>query len=107
MFRFLRITFLLLVLLAVALMTWHDGFRNTRWNVPLYVAIYPIAADPSPITQAYVNSLHSEVFQPIDRFFEREAAAAAGARRRHPLDHPLEPETALVGLAGERPCARA
>jgi hypothetical protein len=74
MFRFLRITFLLLVLLAVALMTWHDGFRNTRWNVPLYVAIYPIAADPSPITQAYVNSLHSEVFQPIDRFFEREGA---------------------------------
>jgi hypothetical protein len=74
MFRSLRIAVLLLVLLVVALSTWHDRFRNTRWNVPLYVAIYPIAADRSPITQAYVNSLHSEAFQSIDRFFEREGA---------------------------------
>jgi hypothetical protein len=74
MFKFLRVTVLLLVLLIVALATWHDGLRNTRWTVPLYVAIYPIAADASPITQSYVNSLHAEAFQSIDRFFEREGA---------------------------------
>jgi hypothetical protein len=74
MFKFLRVTVLLLVLLIVALATWQDGVRNTRWTVPLYVAIYPIAADASPITQSYVNSLRAEAFQSIDRFFEREGA---------------------------------
>ncbi len=84
MFKFLRVTALLLVLLVVALTTWHDGFRNTRWTVPLYVAIYPIAADASPITRAYVNSVHAETFQPIDRFFEREGARY-GVRAQSPV----------------------
>jgi hypothetical protein len=74
MFKRLRIAVLLLVLLFVALATWHDGVRNTRWTVPLYVAIYPIAADQSSITQSYVRSLRPEAFQAIDRFFEREGA---------------------------------
>ncbi len=40
--------FLLLVLLLVALSTWQDRYRSTRWREPLYVAIYPIAADAQP-----------------------------------------------------------
>ncbi len=43
----LRILILLLVLLVVALTTWQDRYRSTRWREPLYVAIYPIAADES------------------------------------------------------------
>ncbi|MFI4890555.1 MAG: hypothetical protein ACHQIL_08485 [Steroidobacterales bacterium] len=74
MFRFLRITVLLLVLLIVALTTWHDGVRNTRWTVPLYVAIYPVVGDSSAVTKAYVGSLDSAAFEPIDRFFAVEAA---------------------------------
>jgi hypothetical protein len=74
MFKNLRIAVLLLVLLVVALATWHDGVRNTRWTVPLYVAIYPIAADQSPNTQSYVGSLQPDAFQSIDAFFEREGA---------------------------------
>ena len=46
----LRILILLLVLLVVALTTWQDRYRSTRWREPLYVAIYPIAADESPVT---------------------------------------------------------
>src|SRR5471030_659755 len=84
MFKLLRVIALLLVLLVVALTTWHDEFRNTRWAVPLYVAIYPIAADASPITHAYVNSLHAETFQSIDRFFEREGARY-GVRAQTPV----------------------
>jgi len=43
-FKMLRVLLLLLVLLTVALTTWQDRYRSTRWREPLYVAIYPIAA---------------------------------------------------------------
>jgi hypothetical protein len=69
----LRILILLLVLLMVALTTWQDRYRSTRWHDPLYVAIYPIGADDSPVTRAYLAALDVERFKPIDRFFGREA----------------------------------
>jgi len=69
----LRIAVLLWVLLAVALMNWHDRYRSTRWHDPLYVSIYPIAADDSPVTRAYLEGLDAGRFKPIDQFFAREA----------------------------------
>jgi hypothetical protein len=69
----LRILILLLVLLVVALSTWQDRYRSTRWREPLYVAIYPIAADESPVTLRYVAALDAGRFKPIDGFFMREA----------------------------------
>jgi hypothetical protein len=69
----LRILILLLVLLVVALTTWMDGYRSTRWREPLYVALYPIAADDSAVTSQYVAALDADRFQPIDLFFRREA----------------------------------
>ncbi len=69
----LRILVLLLVLLAVALTTWQERYLSTRWHEPLYVAIYPIAADDSPVTRTYLSALDAERFKPIDRFFAREA----------------------------------
>lgn len=69
----LRILILLLVLLLVALTTWQERYLSTRWHNPLYVAVYPIAADDSPVTRAYVATLDAESFKPIDRFFAREA----------------------------------
>jgi hypothetical protein len=70
----LRILILLLVLLIVALSAWQDRYRSTRWREPLYVAIYPIAADESAVTLGYVAALDAERFKPIDRFFMQEAA---------------------------------
>ena len=72
-FRLLRILFLLVVLLVVALSTWLDRYRSTRWHEPLYVSIYPIAADLSPVTLRYIAALDAERFKPIDDFFKREA----------------------------------
>jgi hypothetical protein len=69
----LRILILLLVLLVVAMQTWQDRYLSTRWHDPLYVAIYPIAADDSPVTRTYLAALDAERFKPIDRFFAREA----------------------------------
>jgi hypothetical protein len=70
----LRILALLIVLLVVALKSWQDRYLTTRWHDPLYVAIYPIAADESPVTRAYLAGLDADRLKAIDRFFAREAA---------------------------------
>ena len=49
------------------------------------MAIYPIAADDSPVTRAYVAALDAERFRPIDRFFQREAK-----RYRLGIDDPVK-----------------
>jgi hypothetical protein len=72
-FKLLRILILLVILLLVAVTTWQQRYLSTRWREPLYVAIYTIAADDSPITRAYLAALDAERFKPIDRFFTREA----------------------------------
>ena len=92
----LRILILLLVLLLVALGSWQDRYRSTRWREPLYVAIYPIEADESPVTQQYVANLDADRFKPIDRFFMREAAryrlnAAEPVRTRLRVTLPVRP----------------
>jgi hypothetical protein len=69
----LRTLVLLLVLLMVALTTWQDRYRSTRWREPLYVAIYPIAADNSTVTLRYLTELDPGRFKAIDDFFAREA----------------------------------
>ena len=61
-FKMLRITILLLVLLVVALTTWQDRYLTTRWHEPLYVAIYPIAADDSAVTSRYLAGLDAARF---------------------------------------------
>jgi hypothetical protein len=71
--RKLRIAVLLLILALVAIKTWQDQYLSKRWRVPLYVSIYPIAADDSPVTRGYLANLDAERFKPIDAFFAREA----------------------------------
>jgi hypothetical protein len=99
-FKMLRILILLLILLVVAVTTCQDRYLTTRWHDPLYVAVYPIAADDSPATRAYLAALDIDAFQPIDRFFAREA------QRYHlstnePIKMRLRPELA------ERPPVQA
>ena len=103
----LRILVLLLVLLFVALMTWQQRYLSTRWQHPLYVSIYPIAADESPVTRAYLASIQPELFKPVDRFFTREAERYRlqtdepfRTRLRAEL-HPLPPQRAAdAGVLG-------
>jgi hypothetical protein len=96
----LRTLILLLVLLVVALTTWQDRYLSTRWHDPLYVATYPIAADDSPVTRAYLAALDAERFKPIDRFFAREA-------ERYFLDTREPFRTRLRGELHDRPPQRA
>jgi hypothetical protein len=73
MLRKLRIALLLVILLVVAVKTWQEQYLSKRWRVPLYVSIYPIAADDSAVTRDYLAHLDADRFKPIDAFFAREA----------------------------------
>ena len=84
MFRQLRILALLIVLFVVAVTTWQQQVRSTRWTTPLYVAIYPVAADSSPLTRSYVHALDQRAFQDIDEFFAHEARRY-GVREDQPI----------------------
>jgi hypothetical protein len=103
----LRIAVLLWVLLAVALSTFLDRYRSTRWQQPLYVSIYPIAADASPVTARYLANLDAARFDSIDLFFAREAvryhlhtAEPVKIRLRPELrDRPPHPASAAGGFA--------
>jgi hypothetical protein len=99
-FKLLRILFLLIVLLVVAMSTWLDRYRSTRWREPLYVSIYPIAADTSPVTGNFVAALDAERFKPIDDFFKRE-----GERYRLRATEPVR--TRLRGELHVQPPQRA
>ena len=96
----LRILFLLIILFVAAVSTWQDRIRSTRWREPLFVSVYPIAADDSPVTRAYLAALDAESFKPIDRFFTREAL-------RYHLDTNEPFRTRLRPELQERPPQRA
>ncbi len=82
---------MLSILTLVAATSWQDRFRSTRWRQPLFVAIYPIAADDSPVTRAYVEALDAERFKAIDGFFAREALRHR-LTTREPFRTRLQPE---------------
>ena len=103
-FKTIRVAILLLILALVAATTWQDRYRSTRWRQPLFVAVYPIAADDSPVTRAYLDALDAERFQSVDRFFAREAArhhlgiAEPFRTRLHPELRELPPQPAAAGV---------
>ncbi|MGE0583176.1 MAG: hypothetical protein AB7P31_13725 [Steroidobacteraceae bacterium] len=80
MWRILRVTFLLLVLVAVASTAWLDRVTTRDWKTPLWVGLYPIAADDDAITQAYLAGLSRAPFLPIEQFFAAESRNYAVAQ---------------------------
>jgi hypothetical protein len=103
--RNLRIGLLTLVLVIVAGQTWLERRRSTRWSEPLFVSVYPIAADDSPVTRRYVAGLDAGRFTPIDAFFRREAARhglrleePVKTRLRAPLDRLPPPRSSDDGV---------
>lgn len=72
-FKQLRILFLLLVLLLVAVSAWLTQLRTTSWERPLVVAIYPINGDGSEQSAAYIKNLTVDDFEGIEGFFRDEA----------------------------------
>lgn len=101
MFRQLRILFLLLVLLFVALSTVYSKYSTTDWDETLYVAIYPINADGSQAAAKQIESLRIEQFSDIEQYFAREAIRYTQTRVK-PIELELAPEVKELPPALDR-----
>jgi len=73
LFKTVRIFILSMVLIGVALGSWLTSKRSTDWEQPLWIAIYPINADNSRVSQQYINQLELQDFQSIEDFIAEEA----------------------------------
>jgi hypothetical protein len=82
--RNVRILILLFVLLWAAVHTWHEQHDSTQWKQPLWVGIFPVAADGTPAAQSYVEGLKTEDFADIGAFMAQEAHHYG-----KPLDEPV------------------
>jgi hypothetical protein len=84
LFRQVRIIILLLVLFFVAMNSWLTRLRTTDWDNTLWMVVYPINADGSPVTQDYIDGLSSQNFERIKTFF-----ADQGRRYKLGIEAPL------------------
>lgn len=73
MFKAFRVTILLIVLFVVAATTWATKYRALKWDNTLDVVVYPINADKSDATRAYIANLKPETFEPIAALMRTEA----------------------------------
>jgi hypothetical protein len=72
MFKAVRISILLFILLFVGLSAALTQARSTDWNNSLWVKIYPINADGSREATDYIQALQSSDFAGIESFLQRE-----------------------------------
>lgn len=91
MFKAVRVTILLFILVLVAGVTWMTKQRALNWDYTLDVVIYPINADKTEITRAYIASLRTDAFQPIDTMMLDEARRH-GMTRNAPVRVWVAPE---------------
>ncbi|NQV85570.1 MAG: hypothetical protein HQ492_00635 [Woeseiaceae bacterium] len=73
MFKAVRISILLFILLFVGLSAFLTQARSTDWNNSLWIKIYPINADGSAQVSKYIAELASADFEDIENFLVRES----------------------------------
>ena len=73
MFKRIRVAILLYILAFIALGNFLAAARSTDWDETLWVDVYPINADGSARTQAYVDGLATADFEKIEACFSTEA----------------------------------
>lgn len=91
--RALRISLLTLLLAMIAWTAWLTRLHATDWNRPLWVVAFPINADGSAVTAAYIDTLTRESFAPIEQYLT-EQARGYGLTRTAPLEIRLGPRLA-------------
>ena len=67
MWKTIRITVLLLVLVIVAGRTWLDRVETQSWKSTLWVGIFPLNGDDSPEAARYIGALSQEDFASIEK----------------------------------------
>ena len=74
MFKRFRIAVLLYVLLFVALGQFLASRRATDWDESLWVDVYLVNGSGSQQAQTYIDSLTSDSFAAVERFFEDQSS---------------------------------
>ena len=74
-FKRLRIAILLLILFVVAFSQLLASWRSRDWNDPLLVGIWLVNGDGGATISAYLDSLESNAYEPVERFFAEQAEA--------------------------------
>lgn len=72
MFKLVRITILLTILVMVAAGSWVTRAISTDWQRTLWVNVHPINGDGSPVTARYIERLQEKDFAQVVSFIERE-----------------------------------
>ena len=96
MFKAIRISILLFILVFVLLSTWLTQARSTDWKNSLWVKIYPINADGTVETARYIERLDVQAFESIEAFMATEVE-----RYGKPVNRPVRIE--LGREIGEQP----
>lgn len=84
MWKWVRVSVLLLILAVVALQAWWDSAAMT-WKESFHVIVYPINVDHDAGVSAYIRSLQESDFQSVVGFFEEE-----GSHYQLGLERPIE-----------------
>lgn len=85
MWKWIRVSVLLVILLSVTTGEWLAQRRLWSWRYPATVAVYPIVGDAGGGTGRYVAALGEQDFGDIERFMADEAR-----RYALPLAQPLK-----------------
>ncbi len=101
LWRLLRVSLLLYLLLFVAVGTWLAGSRSTDWNNTLYMAVYPVNGDDSERSSSYIKTLAAKDFRAIEVFMAREVK-----RFGISLEEPIKIELGLPASAPPAPPER-
>lgn len=73
MWKNIRVTVLLLILLVVVIDAWQEQ-RSLSWQKPLYVAVYPINPEQSASVTSYLSTLNTQSLEPIQTYLNQQAA---------------------------------
>ena len=82
MFKAVRISILLFILLFVGLSSFLTQARSTDWNNSLWIKVYPINADGSAEAAKYIEGLKTSDFEGIETFLTRETERYAVSIKR-------------------------
>jgi hypothetical protein len=74
MLKKIRLLVMLYVLLFVSVGTYLSARDAKDWDATLWVDVYPVNADGSEASRAFMGALRIEDFAPVEEFFNREAA---------------------------------
>ena len=107
MWKTVRISILLLILGLVVLQQYFERHATHSWRDTLWVGVFPLNADGSPVAEDYIRTLTPKDFADIEAFFAREGQryAVAAAQPVHielyPQGSRLPPELPRdAGLLG-------